>query len=278
MTNQFNLFTVFGLLFFVLGSFAQRSITLEYDLSPNDIYEFVSDIDQDITFEAMGNTTTLEQVMTFKMKSVVKKIEGEEIHNEIAFDRIKMNQKIFGMEINYDSDDSSTFNSGMGSQIAAEMNKIVGKPVDFVMDKKGSIKKLDLSNITDNSDLANSLTSGNTYAVYPKDKVKVGDSWESDLEPLEGSEMKVHINYTLLKISRKQVVIGVEGILAGNEIQGEEINLNGTTVGEMIVDRSTGMLITSTIDMEIAVDIEQGGVKIPATILTTSVTNAKKLN
>ncbi len=278
MTNQLKIFTLFVFLFSITGSFAQKSVNLEYNVVPGDKYEFITDVDQDITFEAMGNTTTLEQVMTFKMISAVKKVEGDNIDSEIKFDRIKMNQKIFGMEVNYDSEDSSTFNSGMGSKIAAEMNRIIGKPVEFVMDNKGNIKKLDISSITENSDLSNNLTSGNTYAVFPDHKVKVGDSWETDIEPLENSEMLVHMKYTLMKVTRKQAVIGIEGTLEGNEIQGEEINLNGTTVGEMIVDRSTGMLITSTIDMEIAMDIDQAGVKIPATILTTSITNTSKLN
>jgi hypothetical protein len=90
--------------------------------------------------------------------------------------------------------------------------------------------------------------------------------------------MKVHVVYTLLKMTRKQAVIGVEGVLSGNEVEGQEINLSGTTTGEMIVDRKTGMLIQSTIDTEIALDLERGDVKIPATMMSTSETNVKKAN
>ena len=189
-----------------------------------------------------------------------------------------MNQKIFGMEMNYDSEDSSTFNSGMGAQIAAEMNKVVGKSSQIVMSDKGKIIDLDLSTISDNTDITNNLTSGSTYAVYPDGKTKVGDSWENDIKPMKNSEMKVHVKYTLLKLSKKNAVIGVEGVLTGNEVEGEEVNLSGTTVGEMIVDRATGMLITSTLDLEMEMEMDQRGVKIPASIMTSTITNATKIN
>ena len=269
---------MFLVLYGVSSAVAQKSVELEYKLSVGDSYEFVSEIDQDISFEAMGTTTTLEMDMIFKMTSEVKKIEGDSIHKSFTFNNIKMDQKIFGMEMKYDSDDSTTFNSGMGAQIATEMNKIIGKPSDIVMDNKGTIIDINLSNISDNNDLTNNLTSGSTYAVYPDGKIKVGDSWENDIVPLEDSEMIVHIKYTLLKVSRSQATIGIEGLLSGNEVNGEEINLNGTTVGEMIVDKKTGMLITSTIDLEMEMEMEQAGVKIPASFMTTSITTAKKID
>ena len=273
---QISLLLLAGLLFVNISSaIAQKSVELKYNLNKGDTYVFVTDMEQDITFEAMGQTTTLDQVMSIQMTSVVIGIEGGDINQDFTFDKIMMNQSIFGMEIVYDSEDSSTF-TGMGGQIATEMNKVIGSTIKVIMDDHGNIKDMDLSSFSDNSDLSNNLSSGNTYAVYPEGKVKVGDSWETDIKPLEDSEMKVHMNYTLLKVSRKQAVIGIEGTVTANEIQGQEIRLNGTTVGEMIVDTKTGMLINSIIDLELAMDLDQGGVKIPANIISTSETNVTK--
>lgn len=260
------------------GAFAQKSIELKYNLNKGDKYLFMTDIDMDMTFEAMGSTTTMNQLMGIQMTALVNNIDGNEISQEYTFDQITMNQKIFGMEINYDSRDSSTFTSGMGAQIAEQMNKIIGSSIKIVIDDHGNFKEVDLSNISDNSDLVDNLGSGNSYAVYPEKKVKVGDSWETDIRPLEKSEMKVHAKYTILKIKRKQVELKVEGTVSANEIEGNEINLSGTTSGVMIVDRKTGMLIQSVIDSEIALDLEKGGNKIPATMMSTSETNVKKLN
>ncbi len=277
--NQITFSIVIGmLLFFMSSAVAQKSIQLQYNLSVGDSYIFVSDIDQDVSFEAMGSTMTLNQDMSFQMTSTVKKIEGDEIIKEFTFDKISMIQKIMGMEIVYDSEDSSTWNSGMGAEVANEMNKVIGKPSEIIMDNKGNITDINISSVTDNSELTNNLTSGSTYAVYPDGKIKIGDSWENDIVPLKDSEMKVHVKYTLLKTTRKQAVIGIEGVLTGNEIQGVEMQLSGTTVGEMTVDRATGMLISSTIDLEMAMEMEKDGMKIPTDIMTTSVTSAKKVN
>lgn len=255
---------------------AQKSVELKYNLAVGDTYKFVSDLNQDISFDAGGTTMTLEQVMTFEMTSVVDAIEDEIINKDVTFDAIRMNQKIFGMEINYDSGDSSTW-EGMTAEVAKEMNKIIGKTAEIAMDNRGNIQEMNISELTDNDELTNNLTSGNTYAVFPEGKVKVGDSWETDINPLKDNDMRVHMKYTLLKANRKQAIIGLEGKLSGNEVNGEQINLTGTTVGEMTVNVKTGMLITSTLDIELELDIEQQGVKIPASIISTTTTTATKV-
>ncbi len=252
--------------------YAQKSVSLKYNVNEGDRYNFVTNVDLDMSFEAMGTTMTMESVMTIEMTSVVNKVENEEIYQDLIFDRIAMNQKVMGMEINYDSDDSSTYNSGMGAQMGAEMNKIIGESIVMIMDNRGNIKNLDVSNVT-RDDITNNITSGNTFVVYPEGKIKIGDSWETDIEPLEDSEMKMHVKYTLLKATRKQSTIGIEGVVIANVVEGQEINLEGTTEGKMIVDYKTGMLISSVIDLEMVMDIEQGGVKFPASMMSTSTTN-----
>ncbi|MFK5855026.1 MAG: DUF6263 family protein, partial [Bacteroidota bacterium] len=204
---QLSLVIIAGLLFINISSaFAQKSVELKYDLKKGDNYSFVTDVDLDMSFEAMGTTMTMVSVLNIEMTSAINKVESNKIFMDFIIDRIKMNQKIFGMEINYDSDDSSTYNSGMGAKVGEEMNKVIGESIVMSMDNHGNIIDMDISGIT-SSDITNNLSSGNTFAVYPEGKVKVGDSWETDIEPLEDSEMKVHVKYTLLKISRKQATI-----------------------------------------------------------------------
>lgn len=263
------------LLFTISSVHAQKSVTLKYNLNVGDQYEFVTELDQEVSFDANGQTMTLDQDMIFNMASNVTSVTNEEIAQEIKFEKVEMTQAIFGMELHYNSADSTTW-TGMGAQIAEEMNKLINKPISYVMDERGNIKDLDISSISDNDDLSNNLTSGNTYAVYPEGKVKVGESWETDIEPLKDSDMTVHMKYTLLKATKKQATLGLEGTLKANEINSEDMELNGTTVGEMIVDTKTGMLISSKMDIELAVELEQQGMKIPANILSTTVTTCQK--
>ena len=264
-----------ALIFSISAVNAQKSVSLKYKLNAGDQYDFVTELDQEVSFDANGQTMTLDQDMIFNMVSNVTSTDNDEIAQEIKFEKVVMTQAIFGMELHYNSADSATW-TGMGAQIAEEMNKLINKPISYVMDDRGNIKELDISSISENDDLSNNLTSGNTYAVYPEGKIKVGESWETDIEPLKDSDMTVHMKYTLLKASKKQATLGLEGTLKANEINSENMELNGTTVGEMVVDAKTGMLISSKMDIELAVELEQQGMKIPASILSTTVTTCVK--
>jgi hypothetical protein len=186
-----------------------------------------------------------------------------------------MNQQIFGMELNYNSEDESTW-TGMGAQIADQFNKIIGVSINFGMDNKGNIVEIDLSELKGVDDLTNNLTSGSNFALYPKGDIKVGETWERNIKPLKDSEMRVFMKYTLLKITKKQVIISLDGTLSGNVVDGTEVKLDGTTGGELIVDRNTGMLVNSTMDIDLTIEIEQQGMKIPANIVSTSATTVVK--
>ena len=84
------------------------------------------------------------------------------------------------------------------------------------------------------------------------------------------------MTYTLLKISGKQATIGHSGTIKANNMDGDELRLDGTISGEMIVSTQTGWLVKSVIDQEIELDIDQNGQKIPATISGTITTTSEK--
>jgi len=135
---------------------------------------------------------------------------------------------------------------------------------------------MDLSNVSENDDLANNINSGSQFAIYPKGKIKVGETWEEDIKPVETSDMQFHAKYTLLKVTGKQATIGVDGIISANKLNDAELKMEGTMKGEMIVDVKTGWLIESNMDQEIEMDIEQAGQKMPATISGTIKTTSVK--
>lgn len=268
--------------FFLLVSFsitnasAQKKYELRYNLKTNDKYAFVTEVVQDISFDANGQTMTLDQEMSFTMESTVTDVKDNEITQDIKFQKMAMNQSIFGMEIIYDSEDESTW-EGMGAQVAAELNKIIGKSINYVMDDKGKVIDMDVSAINDNSDITNNLQSGNTYAMYPEDKVSVGDTWEAENTPLKNSDMSVHFVYTLVKASNKKATITFKGDISANELAEMPMKIEGTISGQMEVDVKTGMAIETTTDTEMDMEMEKDGMKIPASISTTSTTQATKM-
>ncbi len=263
---------------FLLTIQAQKSVELKYNVSSGDQYQYTIDIDQDIVFEANGQQMALDQVMTMKLLMNVKEVTSDSIHLENQLKSVKMTQGIFGMTITYDSEDPATTQNPMAAKVGEEFAKLIDKMFYMTMDHKGNMGNMDLSNLTDNDDIANNMNSGAQFAAYPDGKISVGESWEKDIYASDKSNMKFHAKYTLLKVSGKQATIGIDGTISGNTVENMDLKMNGTQKGEMLIDMKTGWLIESNISQDIELDIEQNGQKFPATISGTIVTKSSKMN
>ncbi|MCF6170760.1 MAG: DUF6263 family protein [Bacteroidales bacterium] len=257
---------------------AQKTVELRYNLNQGDKYEYNIETEQDIAFETNGQTMVVTSKIGFEMTGTVENNERDSIVVKTTINRVTMLQSLFGMEIKYDSDDPSTAENPMAAQISSIMKDLVGSSYTMTMDNRGNVKNMDLSDITRNDDLAKNLSSGSNYAIYPDQKVGVGDTWEKDIEPLRTSDMKYHIKYTVLKTNNKQTTLGIEGTISANKVNNEDMNLHGTQSGEMIVDTKTGWLIEATIDQEVSMNIEQAGQKFPASITGTTITKSSKID
>ena len=261
---------------FIINVAGQESVDLKYDLNQGDQYSYNMTTDMDITFDANGMSMTLGNIVVFESVATVQKALENEFTIGTRVKRIKSTQKMFGMEVRYDSDDPSTAQNPMVAQIAAAFSSVVGKSYIIVMDEKGNISHTDMSQLSENEDIAKSINSGTQYAIYPERKIKVGDSWEQDITPVEESDMKVHAKYTLKEISGNRATLAIEGTIMSNAISDVEIKMNGTQKGTMVVDLKTGWLIKTVIHQSIEMDIEQAGQKFPASAEgTTTVTSSR---
>lgn len=277
--KQIVLLTMLLLAGFSFQMNAQKSVQLKYNLTQGDKYSYEMKMDQDIIFQASGQTMTLDQVMEFYMTSTIAKV-SDSITVGSEINRVVMNQKIFGMEMKYDSDVPAADQNPMAAKIAEAMSGLINKSYSMVMDNLGNVGKVDVSQITDNEDLANNLGSGANFAVYPEKPVSVGDSWEKDIEPIKTSDMKFHAKYTVLKLSSSEAVLQLEGTITANKMDevDADMNLSGEQKGEITIDVKTGWLIKSEVQQDLKLDIDQDGVKFPATIsgLITTTSSKKK--
>jgi len=259
----------------LLNVLAQKSVELKYDVDAGDKYEYKLEIDQDIVFDAGGQTMALDQLMNFRMTSSINEKTGDEYKISTTIDAIKMTQSIFGMQVTYDSEDPNSMQNPMSAKIGEEMSKIIGSDYTMTMDERGHVTEVDASNLS-SDEVINNISSGSNFAIYKEGAVSVGDSWEGDVEPIENSDMKVQMTYTLLKISGKEATLGLNGSISSNKIEDQEMKMDGTMTGEMRVDVNTGWLIESVLNQEIELDIEQNGQTFPATISGTVTTTSEK--
>lgn len=261
---------------FVFNGFGQKSVDLKYKLTKGDNYSYSITMDQDIVFKMNGQPMAVDYLMDFYSTSTVADYSADSITISGKIDRIKSTQGFMGMSITYDSDDPSSAQNPMAANIAKALGDIVGKGYTQVMDTYGNIVRMDFSDISGDDKIANSMNSGAQFGVYPKHSVSVGESWESDIKPVKGSDMQLKVTYTLLKITGKTATIGLTGTIKANSMEDVELKMDGTQKGEMSVDLNTGWLIESKVDQEIEMEIEQNGQVFPATVSGTITTVSTK--
>ncbi len=255
---------------------AQKKIELKYKLKAGDKYSYITKLDQDINFESNGQEVSLNQLMNFYITMNIEKGENTGDYKIVStIDRIAMEQKIFGMELKYDSDDSSTFSSGMGKQIGDEMNKLIGKSYSVEVDRYGNIKAIDMGEISENKDISENINNNSSFAVYPAHKIAIGESWETDIKPLNNTDMKIHTKYTITKIKGKKAYINFESTLTSPD--NSDLKISGTQKGNLTVNKKTGWITHSEIDQELKINISQGGVEVPAEVSGTMETNSNKI-
>ncbi len=256
---------------------AQKKVYLKYKLHQGDQYVTTSNTDQDIEMHVQGQVMTISQTITATQLLTVNKVEPNAIKTVQSIDKMTMHQSMGGQEFTYDSSDPSTYASGRGKQMGAAFNKVIHKNFSITIDDLGNVKSSDLKNILgDNNKLSNNVSSSNHLIIFPGKKVKVGDSWESDITPLKGSTMKIHMKYTLQKLSGKKAIIGLEGTITSNDGDtGSAMKINGTQSGEATVNTRTGWATETNLDQELKMEVNQNGMTIPMTISSTISTKSK---
>ncbi|NOY51209.1 MAG: hypothetical protein GXO88_11705 [Chlorobi bacterium] len=254
---------------FVATSFAQKKVMLSYKLTQGKSYKTLINIDQDIDFEANGQSMSLSQLMSIKTTVTIDKASATGNTTKTTITAIRMEQSIFGMDIVYDSEEETSKSDPMSKQIAQTFKKLIGNSYSVVFDNKGNVKEYDLGDFGKNNDMANNLSSGSSYVVYPDYKVMVNDSWEADIKPMETSDMNYHTKYTVIKITRKVVTLGVSTTISANNLNGETAKVKGEISGKLLVNTKTGWTISSEMDMDMSMELEQNGTKFPATISGT---------
>jgi len=257
---------------------AQKKVLLKYHLKKGEKYITHTTTNQDMDMEAQGQTISLSQVITADISTVISDVTDGSITTANTIDKMTMKQNMFGQELYYDSSDPSTYASGREKQIGDALNKVVGKTYGITMDPLGNITSYDLSNLLkDGSQISSNMKSGNNYIVFPDHKVKVGDSWEADIKPMKTDNMKIHMKYTLKKLSGKKATIGIEGTISANELAGQTMNMTGSQSGEAVINIKTGWPVSSHISQDIKMKMEKNGMEIPMEISgTTNSTSEKK--
>ncbi len=260
---------------FLLTTYAQKAIMLKYNLKNGDKYTSAMTMNQEIDMEVQGQSMVINQDMNFEFGYSVSDVTADSFNLHTNINAIKMDQSVMGMEIKYDSKDTSTFNNAtVGTKISDQMNKLIDQEIISTTSVNGNVGTIDLGGLDSDNEVASNMKSSFSQAVYPDHKVKIGESWENDITTSGIAEMNMHLTYTLTKATRKQAFIDVKGTIASPDATAK---LKGTISGEMTVDRKTGWVTHSTFDQDFELQMEQQGMSFPATISGTYEINSQKV-
>ena len=239
-----------------LSSQAQKSVSLRYKLHEGKSFLTTSTIDQDIEMHVQGQVMTINQSITSDETVHIAKVDAKTIKTSQSIDKMTMKQS---------------------AQLGAAFNKLIKKTFSITIDKLGNIQSFDLANLTGpDGKVSDNVSSGNNFIIFPEKKVKPNDSWEADIKPLKGSKTKIHMKYTLLKLSGKKATIGLEGTITSNEEAGDNVpKIDGSLSGEATLDLRTGWTMESNMDQEIKMEVNQNGMTIPMTISSTVTKKSK---
>ncbi len=242
------------------GPGSNEEIQLKLNLTKGSIYDMkmvmTSNAEMNMMGQTMNTVTNMEMGMDYEVKDV---LPNGNFLVRTTYRTIKMSGEAMGMKYEYDSQ-SDKATGAQGQAMATSMKKMLGEYAEMELDKSGKTIKTTMSAglSTGKSDGLDNFN----YAVFPDKKLKVGDTWESDIEQnMGGTDVLIKTKFKLVSIKDGIAEISMDGTL---ELKpGGEGKINGTQKGTTKVEIATGMNTEVNIDQDIDMEMNDMGMKMP---------------
>ena len=239
--------------------------------------------------EVMGQTMETEATTTITQKFDVEKVTETSAVIE---------QKIKALQFDVQSGNGQnfSFNSDKPEDLKGQMGKMMENTMKakykYTVDASGHITSVEeQKEKTSASDdmMAGMLSQMNAGAQAPKvgDRIpfnllpdrelKVGDTWTTDSKSESGTRKST---YTVKQITGSDIILNLAEeatINTKQSMMGMDANVNGTshTKGEVVVDKQTGLLKSSNLNVEGDQTMEMQGQQIPSSSKMTITTTVK---
>ena len=225
---------------------SNKEVLLRFQPKENDALTMNMDYTMTMTgVQSMGMDMTMK--MDVNVHGLDKK-GAFYIDNTIS--RMTMSMKSLMANIEYDSDKPNP-----DDPASNEMNKIISKMINVKitskMDNRGTtLESPDYNKIFGDTpelksqidQMNNSLQ--NAFILYPEKPLKVGDSWDNEINIKGQVPMKQTFVYKLKEITDNFVKLDVLGDIT---ISSDMITGTGTMAGTMVIDRKSGFLSASNL-------------------------------
>lgn len=291
---------------FSVGScaLAAEKTTLRLRLKAGESYTIAMTADQKITQTVGGAVQNIAQTIgtTYTFKTAAVDPDGT-IHGTFTYDAVRCKMDGPGMVIDYDSSKVAPGAAAPVNPMAKTFAALVGQTLDVVMTPEGRVTELKGADRimaavikamalpeaaraaveqqlkTQFGDEALKKTFEQITAIYPKDPVELGDTWDAEQHISMGFPMILKTTWTLKSLTGGKATIGAEGTIeTGPPAAGAAapapgtptLKLKGTQKGTLLLDQATGWLTSGNIAQAIegSISVNAGGQElvIPMTI------------
>ncbi len=245
------------------GSGTTDEIELKLNLTKGKKYDMKMNMETNVEMNMMGqavnSVTSMNMAMDYEVKDVLP--SGNFLVRS-TYKTIKMSGETMGMKYEFDSE-TGTATGMQGEQMAAGMKKMIGEYSEMEMDKAGKVIKTFNSPglTTEGGKQRNGFESMN-YSIFPDKKIKVGDTWDSNIEQdMNGTIMIIKTTYKLVAVKDGMADITMDGTI---ELKpGSNGKVNGTQKGTGKIEIATGLSKEVIMDQNIDMEMDDMGMKMP---------------
>ncbi len=247
------------------GTGDSGEIELKLNLTKGKKYDMklvmASNVEMNMMGQAVNSATNMEMGMDYEVMDV---LPSGNFLVRTTYKKVKANGETMGMKYDYDSETGVA--TGMqAEQMSASMKKMIGQYTEMEMDKFGKVVKSVQSDSLSEGKNGKSKKGGfenMSYAMFPDKKIKVGDTWNSDIEQdMNGVIILVKTTYKLTGIKDGIADITMDGTLALKP--GSEGKITGTQKGTGKIEIATGLGKEIIMDQDLEMEMDDMGMKMP---------------
>jgi Family of unknown function (DUF6263) len=269
----------------IAGNFVQAQTKIK--LSQGQKFETNTIVAINVSMEQMGQTMEIISNINTTNQLEVKMVSKDSSLVASTLSKMKMTGSMMGQDMNYDSENPADKDSEIGKLAS----KSIGQITEVTVNETGKITNIKKSAVDDEASAMLGMLGGGDendgtdagvkgiFANFNTAKVKAGDTW---MDSSINGKNKIVNTYLLKEIKGDELsvnIVSAESKSFTKEQQGMEvlISMEIKSTGDLIYEKSTGMLKQSNVVAEATGNAEVMGMTIPMTRKTTTAVTLRKM-
>ncbi|MCB0851845.1 MAG: hypothetical protein KDD63_06475 [Bacteroidetes bacterium] len=270
---------------------SDQKVKLRLNLKEGDVFQIHTQIDQDISQVLMGQPQNITQSIGVYYQFKVLEVKGKLYSVEVLYTRTSFDTDGLLGSVHYDSQENPEEIPPTAIGYAA----MVGQTFNMVVNAKGEVKAISgLDQLLDHmlavfsekypgssSAMADRLkkqygdknmmaTMQQMMAIYPNQKVGIGDQWEKRYIINTGFPLEVANTYKLAELTDGEAKIEVFSTIASDPTEPVDMNsfvfnyeVAGHQEGTLTLNTANGWTTESSVNQELSGEVTMNGESLP---------------